>query len=62
MKKNISSEKKSTDESQTRSTRLTDLMLDSERKGREFRKQSFGQDVLTNKIQHPESKEENPKI
>lgn len=61
MKKNISSEKKSTHESQARGARLTDLMTDSEIKGQEFRKRYFGQDVLTSKIQHPESKEENPK-
>lgn len=46
---------------QVRGPALTDLMIDSGIKGDEFRKKNIGQDVLKNKIHHPESRQENPK-
>lgn len=58
--KNISAVKKTT-ESQIKNAKLTDLMSSSEETGREYRKKYLGQDVLKNKIHHPESRAENPK-
>lgn len=58
--KNNSMVKKST-EPQIKNAKLTDLMSNSEETGREYRKKYLGQDVLKNKIHHPESRAENPK-
>ena len=46
---------------QVRGPDLTELMIDSEIKGDEFRKKNSGSDVLSHRIQHQESKQENPK-
>lgn len=58
--KNNSMVKKSAQQ-QIKSSKLTDLMSNSEETGREYRKKYLGQDVLKNKIHHPESRAENPK-
>lgn len=59
MKRNSGS--KTRNREQVRGPALTDLMIDSGIKGDEFRKKNSGEDVLKNKIHHPESKQENPK-
>ena len=46
---------------QVRGPALGELMTDSGIKGDAFRKKNSGEDVLKDKIHHPESKQENPK-
>ncbi len=59
MKKNNSVKQRQRNQ-QVRGPELTELMVDSEIKGGEYRKKNNGQDVLSQKVHHPASKQENP--